>query len=555
MNYSITLLSVLLPYHYIINLNTENMKFNINTINTILGISSLSISCINAQNSDNNQYKSPNVVLFLVDDYGWNDLSCTGSSFYETPNIDRIAKQGTMFVNNYAACSVSSPSRASILTGKTPARHGITNWIGDSFGVETAQKNNTKIIQPQFKEQLPTSETTLVKSLKENGYSTFIAGKWHLGNLSPLEYGFDVNKGGWEQGRPDSYFSPYNNPVLKDGPAGEDLTLRLAKETVSYINSQSNSDKPFFAFLSFYAVHSPIQTTQEKWSYFRDKAEKKGIADSGFIIDRTLPVRQTHDNPVYAGLISSLDDAVGMVLDELERLNMTDNTIIVFTSDNGGVSSGDNYSSSNLPLRGGKGRQWEGGTRVPMFIMAPGNKLQGKKVTTPSIHMDIYPTILDLANIPSKPKQHIDGVSLKPLIYNNGTINNRALFWHYPHYGNQGGEPAAHVREGDWKLIKYWEDSRIELYNLKNDIGEINCIANKYPKKVKELEQKLNKWLKETGASIPEINKNFDLALYKDQLIKKQTKQLNQQEKLRLNQLTKDWKPNNNWWGSQLTID
>lgn len=532
------------------------MNHELKTLGAILGCTALTAPSAQAQNKQSVRKDLPNVLLILVDDYGWNDLSATGSQFYETPNIDRIAQRGMMFVNSYAACSVSSPSRASILTGKTPARHGITNWIGDPYGTAAAEKNNTRMIQPQYVETLPKSEFTLEQALQQYGYTTMISGKWHLGDLDPTEYGFDINKGGYEAGNPKGgYYVPYNNPKLPDGPAGEDLTIRLAYETKAFIDDQATAGKPFFAYLSFYAVHAPIQTSRERWSYFRDKAEKMGIAPEGFKIDRTLPVRQVQDNPVYAGLISSVDDAVGIVMDELDRLGITDNTIVIFTSDNGGVSSGDNYSSSNLPLRGGKGRQWEGGTRVPLFMMAPSLKNPGRKETTPVIHMDLYPTILEMAGLPTIPTQHVDGVSLKPLIAQSGAIAPRAMYWHYPHYGNQGGEPASYVKEGDWKLIYYWEDNRTELYNLASDPGEETSVAESNPARVVALKNKLDKWLEETHASIPEKNASFNAELYRKQLANKQAKQMVRQEMIRKEQLNREWSPNDDWWGSEPTID
>ena len=305
----------------------------------------------------------PNVIFILADDYGWNDLSCMGSKYYETPNLDRLAKHGVKFTNAYAACQVSSPSRASIMTGKYTPRHGITDWIGEKSGEawRTMERHN-KLLPADYTWNLPAEEYTLAECLRDNGYTTFIAGKWHLGEKGswPEDHGFEINKGGWTNGSPKGgYFVPYQNPKLSDGPAGENLSMRLSNETVDFMreHKKRNKKKPFFAYLSFYAVHGPIQTTQENWNYFRNKAEKAGIKENGFVVDRTLPVRQTQDNPVYAGLIKQMDDAIGVVLDAVEEMGLDENTLIVFTSDNGGVTSGDAYSSSLLPLRGGKGRQ------------------------------------------------------------------------------------------------------------------------------------------------------------------------------------------------------
>lgn len=520
----------------------------------VLGCALFTSAPLLARN-DGHDTRRPNILFILADDYGWKDTGITGSAYYETPNIDRIAENGVLFSNSYSACSVSSPSRASILTGQTPARHGITNWIGDPYGEAAALKKNTRLVQPRYVETLPVSEYTLVKALKEEGYMTMIAGKWHLGDIAPEAYGFDVNAGGYSAGNPKGgYFSPYNNPALTDGEPGEDLSIRLANECRDFIRSQADNDSPFFVYLSFYAVHGPIETTEGKWRYFRDKAEKSGIADDGFKIDRTLPVRQHQDNPVYAGLISSMDEAVGIVLDELESSGMLDNTIVVFTSDNGGVSSGDNYSTSNLPLRGGKGRQWEGGTRVPLFIMTP-DGAHGKIVDTPVIHMDLLPTILELAGIGVKNERNLDGVSLKPLLEQTGTIAERPLFWHYPHYGNQGGEPSSYMIENGWKLIHYYEDGRNELYNLSKDPSESTSVLERHRHRAGRMYRELSEWLTSTGASLPCPNNSFDEAEYQRKLKASQDRSLSVQEKLRKDMLSPDWSPNADWWGSRQLSD
>lgn len=499
----------------------------------------------------------PNVLIILADDLGWKDLHCTGSSYYETPNIDGIAREGAIFTNAYAACQVSSPSRASILTGKTPARHGITTWIGEAAGEEWRKGNrHTKMLPPNYNWRLSTDELTLAKILKQANYVTFMAGKWHLGDeqSTPEIHGFDINIGGWDSGSPrGGYFSPYNNPKLTDGPAGENLSMRLAKETSDFIknHTKTGEDKPFFAYLSFYAVHSPIQTTKERWSYFRDKAKRMGISEDGFIIDRTLPVRQHQDNPVYAGLIRQMDDAVGVVLQQLKDSGIEDNTIIIFTSDNGGVSSGDNYSTSNLPLRGGKGRQWEGGLRVPFIIQYSPEIIAGTSFNKPIIGMDIYPTILDYAGIKLIPKQHLDGISIRPIIQNNQSEKaERELYWHFPHYANQGGEPSSVIRKGDWKLIYYHEDERCELYNLQLDESESEFLNAHFPQKVKELRDNLFTWMKKVNAKLPIADPLYDPCketAYRKQL---QEQTLKRQSEIRKEQLSVDWKPDATWWGS-----
>lgn len=500
--------------------------------------------------------KKPNILFILVDDLGWNDISCMGSKYYETPNIDKIAKKGMLFTDAYATCSVSSPSRSSIMTGQYPVRTGITDWIGEKSGKEWRTMNrNSKLLPASYNHNLALSQVTIAEALKANGYRTMIAGKWHLGENPknwPKYQGFDVNKGGYSGGGPrGGYFSPWDNPKLENKEDGENLSMRLAKETVKFMKDKSK--KPFFCYLSFYAVHGGIQSTMEKWKYFRDKAEKMGIAKKGFAIDKTLPVRLHQDNPVYAGLISLMDDAVGYVFDNMEQLGLDKNTIIIFTGDNGGVVSGDSYSSCLFPLRGGKGRQWEGGIREPLLIYYPGIKA-GSICHTPVTGTDYYPTLLDYAGIPLMPKQHKDGVSILPLTKGE-KIADRSLFWHYPHYGNQGGEPCSTIRKGDWKLIYYYEDERCELYNLKTDIGEHEPLNIQHMDKVKELKAELMQWLKDTHALIPKPDMQYDPIKEAETKYKWKTKLLENKEKERKKELDPNWKPNKDWWGSLIVND
>lgn len=498
----------------------------------------------------------PNIVFILADDLGYHDLSCTGSKYYETPNIDRIYSNSMVFTNGYSTCSVSSPSRASIMTGKYPARHGVTDWIGEASGEDWRNSNRyTKLLPPDYEHALNKGFITLPEALKENGYTTFFAGKWHLGDVGsyPEDHGFDINKGGYKSGSPGGgYFSPYNNPKLEDGPKGENLEMRLAGETVKFI--KENKDKPFFAYLSFYAVHAPIQTTEEKWEKYRDKAERMGIAEHGFSMERRLPVRLHQDNPVYAGLVESMDDAVGVVLKELKELGLDKNTIVIFTADNGGVASGDAYSTSNLPFRGGKGYQWEGGIREPFFISVPWLKNNARTCEVPVTGADFYPTLLDLAGLPLKPDQHTDGVSLLPLL-NNKKIKDRALFWHYPHYGNQGGDPSSIIRKGDWKLIHYWEDGTDELYNLVNDIGEKQNLAKSNPGKTKELRLQLDNFLISVNAKIPLKDPEYNAEKEKEFSNKGVNVTWPKLEKERLRMLSTDYQPNKDWWKSKGTTD
>jgi len=494
----------------------------------------------------------PNVIVILADDLGYHDLSCMGSQYYETPNIDRIAESGMIFTDGYASCQVCSPSRASIMSGKSPARHGITDWIGARTGEEWRKAGRfNMLLPPEYVHNLPQEYVTLPEAMKEAGYKTFFTGKWHLGSEGswPTDHGFDINRGGWDKGSPiGGYFSPWENPTLENKIEGENLSMRLAKETVSFL--QENKDTSFFAYLSFYAVHGPIQTTQEKWAKYRQKAEEMGIAETGFEMGRFLPIRQVQDNPVYAGLVEAMDDAVGLVLDALEEMELDENTIIIFTSDNGGVAAGDAFATSNLPLRAGKGYQFEGGIREHYFIKVPGLTTGGTKTSIPVTGTDFYPTILDLVGVELKPDEHQDGRSLVPVL-EGGTLSERPLFWHYPHYGNQGGEPSSIIREGDWKLIHYYEDGREELYNLKEDLEETNNVATVHPEIVEELSKKLFAYLNEVGARYPEKDPEYRAELEKQHLEKVKNELWPRLEQRRLDFLSKDYDPENRWWGSE----
>ncbi|MCM4168352.1 Ulvan-active sulfatase [Arenibacter antarcticus] len=501
--------------------------------------------------------KRPNVVFILVDDLGLMDLGITGSDFYETPNIDKLAREGMIFTQGYAASRVCSPSRASIMTGKFTARHGITDWIGAPSGENWRKLNRfDKVLPAEYVHSLPKEDQTLAEAMKENGYKTFFAGKWHLGDEGsyPEDHGFDSNKGGWDKGSPiGGFYSPWTNPSLPNKEKGENLSMRLAKETSEFI--EKNRDTAFFAFLSFYAVHGPIQTTNEKWRKYRNKAQLQGVDAKGYQMEDVLPIRIVQDNPIYAGLVESMDDAVGEVLEALRISGLEDNTIVIFTSDNGGVASGDNFSTSNLPLRGGKGYQFEGGLREPYFIKVPWLKNGGWENDFPVIGTDFYPTILDLANIDLKPGQHVDGISLKPLLEGKGLTIERPLYWHYPHYGNQGGQPSSIIRKGDWKLIHYWEDGREELYHLPSDSAEqINVVKNN-EELATALSTQLTEWLQEVGAKIPELDPEYDSNLAQKRKERIINEMLPRLEKERLQYLSNDFQPNPDWWGSKVTAD
>ena len=501
--------------------------------------------------------KKPNIVFILVDDLGYHDLGVTGSHFYETPHLDQLANQSVIFTNGYAASRVCSPSRASIMTGKFTARHGITDWIGAKTGADWRSRNrNDKLLPATYIPALPKEDITIAEAFKQNNYKTFFAGKWHLGGKGsyPEDHGFDINIGGVAAGSPrGGFFSPWNNPKLPNKQNGENLSMRLAKETTDFISK--NKDSTFFAFLSFYAVHAPIQTTEEKWRKYRDKADSIGIATKGYAMERVLPIRQVQDNPIYAGLVESMDDAVGLVLDALESNGIADNTIIIFTSDNGGVASGDNYSTSNLPLRGGKGYQWEGGIKEPFFIKVPWLNTQGKKKDYPVIATDFYPTLLDLANIKLNEEQHIDGISLKPIIEGKNFNKKRPLYWHYPHYGNQGGEPTSVIQLNGWKLIHYWEDDHQELYKLPSTEHDSLNVICQHSEIATNLNNNLMSWLNEVNAKLPIQDHEYDQVKAKE----RQSNMINNKwpslEQHRMEVLSKDFKPNETWWNSKVTID
>jgi arylsulfatase A-like enzyme len=497
----------------------------------------------------------PNVVFILVDDLGARDLTNEGSTFYETPNIDRIAKEGMKFTRGYASCQVCSHSRASILTGKYPTNHGITQFIGGPSGEAHRSKGrHDSHLPPEYERNLRASEITLAEAMRDADYHTFFAGKWHLGSKGswPTDHGFEINKGGFDAGGPrGGFFAPYQNPNLKSGPKGESLTIRLGQETANFIESQKDSKQPFLAYLSFYTVHAPIQTTEALYKKYRAKAKKMGLdkAEERYLFDRRLNVRQVQDNPIYAGMMEQLDQSIGLVLAKLDELGIADNTIVCFTSDNGGVSSGDAYATSNLPLRGGKGRQWEGGIREPYYIKAPGVTKAASTTDVLASGIDWYPTLLDLCGIEIPQKQKVDGISLVSTLRQKPTPA-RPLFWHYPHYGNQGGEPCSIIMEGDWKLIHYLETGHDELYNLDKDIGEQNDLFTKHPKLAKEMRARLDLWLKETNAKFPVSDEQFDSAKRDARWQHMKTGMKAGLENRAANYFKVNHIPSRNWWGS-----
>jgi len=451
------------------------------------------------------EIQKPNFIFILVDDLGWKDLGSYGSEFYESPNIDHLANQGMKFTNAYAASPVCSPTRASIQTGKHPVRIGITDWIPGR------NPKDRKLSQPEDIHQLPLEEITLAEAMRDNGYRTFFAGKWHLGDdgFFPEDQGFDINKGGHHKGSPPGgYYAPYNNPRLTDGPEGEYLPDRLTDESIHFL--EQSQQVPFFLFLSYYTVHTPIQACKRHLAYFQEKA--KGISSKSeqplFLKERDGWTKQRQDDPAYASMIYALDENIGRLLNALEKLDLDKNTIIIFMSDNGGLSTlGQEWApTSNLPLRAGKGWCYEGGIREPMIIKAPGTTRAGSTCNEPVISHDFYPTILELAGLPVNPKQHVDGISLLPLLNGDDHLNREALFWHYPHYHGSMWTPGGAIRFGEWKLIEFFEENKIELYNLNEDIGEINNLAEKMPEKALEIKSRLDEWRTRMNAKMPVVN-------------------------------------------------
>ena len=454
--------------------------------------------------------KKPNVLFILVDDLGWNDLGCYGSTFYETPNLDKLAASGVKFTNAYAAHPVCSPTRAAIMTGKNPARIGITDWIpgrGDK---------GKKLKTPKILHQLPLEEYTIAEEFRDNGYQTFFAGKWHLGDegFFPTDQGFDINIGGNHTGSPrGGYYSPYKNPQLPDGPKGEYLTDRLTNETIKFIKNSLNDKqhRPFFAYLAFYTVHAPIQGCNRYDDKFREKAKTLPAApDSGYVKEHDAYTKTQQNNPKYAAMVYAMDENVGRLMNELKELKIDDNTIVVFTSDNGGLATllWKGAPTCLYPLRAGKGWCYEGGIRVPLIMKIPDKKYEGLVINEPVVSMDFYPTLVNLANLKPVPNQYVDGVDLTPLL-NGKTIDRDAILWHYPHYHGSGWTPGSSVRKGDWALIQFYEYDKLELYNLKDDISEKTDLSEEYPEKKESMYQLLLKKQQAAHAQIPVPKENF----------------------------------------------
>ncbi len=455
------------------------------------------------------EQQSPNIILITVDDLGWTDLGCYGSTYYETPQIDRMAAEGILFTNAYAAAAVCSPTRSAIQTGKYPARTGITDWIrarfqgGGEENTEGYDENpGEKLRTPKNPFHLELGEVTLAERLKEAGYITAHIGKWHLGTERwfPTEQGYDINIAGCDYGQPPSYFDPYISypntwqsdtikgfPTMQPRQEGEYLTDREAFEAVEFI--RRNQDKPFFLNLCHYAVHTPIQAKR----LLVEKYESKEATNQ--------------KSPVYAAMVESVDEALGRIRESLQELGIEKNTLIIFTSDNGGLLM--EQATDNTPLRLGKGYPYEGGIRIPAIFSWPDHFRGGRTIDVPIISMDLMPTICHLAGVDLSEGAVADGVDLLPLLEEGIRPGRESLFWHFPHYRTGDIKPFSIIRKGDWKLIRRYEGEPLELYNLQEDLSETYDRSPDYPDLVKSLNAELEEWLLTVGARMPEMKEDM----------------------------------------------
>jgi arylsulfatase A-like enzyme len=449
----------------------------------------------------NSATRTPNIVLINVDDLGWADLACYGNEFHETPNIDRLASQGMLFTNAYASAAICSPTRAALMTGKSPAKLGLTDYIRPMFRGShiPADKTyrltyvggqNDSLLTPSNPLWLELEEVTIAERLKELNYAIVHIGKWHLGDEDwyPEKQGFDSNIAGCDYGQPPSYFDPYKNnklsgiPTLSPRKEGEYLTDRLGDEAVHFI--KDHKEKPFFINMNPYAVHTPIQGRPDLVA----KYEKKAHPDQ--------------NNPSYAAMVESVDMLVGKIMHALDSLDLSENTVLIFTSDNGGLER----VTDNTPLRSGKGYAYEGGIRVPLIVRFPGKIAKGSRNDVPVISHDLFPTICDIVNLDVSESSQVDGVSIKPILYQGDQPEREALYWHFPHYRVGGVVPYSIIRRGDWKLIKRYQGKEFELFNLRNDPSEQTDVSGENQDKVKELNNKLMNWLEESKARLPKAN-------------------------------------------------
>jgi arylsulfatase A-like enzyme len=506
--------------------------------------------------NDSGKARRPNIVFILIDDLGWSDVGYNGSRFYDTPDIDKLAGQGMQFTQAYAACSVCSPTRASIITGKYPARLHLTDWLPGRKDYPFQKLKN-----PEINQHLPYDISTLPGILRENGYRTAIFGKWHMGedSASAQRQGFELHLPRWNKGWPNgTYFSPYHMEGLEGGSQGEYLTDRLTDETLKYIDEHKN--EPFFVYLAHFAVHDPIMGKPGLVNRYSEKLQSGGGTGQGnpFILEgnpdssdplsredmdrliveepyhgydllpqRTVKIKQQQDNTEFAAMVESVDQSVGRILGKIRELGLEENTIVVFFSDNGGMSAAnygnptrkineskldEAFSTSNLPLRGGKGWFYEGGIREPLIIKWPDHVKAGSVCDVPVISVDFLPTLLDMAGIPFDPeKLLLDGKSMAPLLAGKEPKEDRPIFWHFPHYSNHGQQsPCGAIRYGNFKLIEYYENQTVQLFNLATDLSEQHNLSDSLPEKAEELREMLHQWKEDVDAQMMAPNQGFD---------------------------------------------
>lgn len=479
-----------------------------------------------------NVTQQPNIILILADDLGWADLKCYGSTFYETPNLDRLASMGIRFNNAYASCPVCSPTRASILSGKYPIKTGVTDWI---VGRQSTGKGavHEKLVAQPFNYFLPQEEETIAELALKNNYKTFIAGKWHLGEEEkdwPETNGFQINKGGFSKGSPagfkndttGGFFTPYNNPRLTDGPKGEYLTNRLTNESIAFI--EENKTAAFFLMYSLYAVHNPMQAPAELIKKYQAKKRALNLPDSARFrkdepwmkFEKGWKQRMVQDNAVYAAMVENMDENIGRILSKIEELGLSDNTIIVFTSDNGGLSTAEGSPTNNGVLKAGKGWLYEGGIRVPFILKWTGNIKPNQISEMPVSSVDIFPTLYQAICKKTLVDKAVDGKDIVGLVINEKKNMDRTMMWHYPHYSNQGGKPGAAIIKNGLKLILNYEDKSIELYNLKNDIAERYNIASIEKNVAAKYRRILENWLRDNNAKFPTLNPTYNPNLVTD---------------------------------------
>lgn len=514
----------------------------------LVGLAPLTLAACTGGNTT----EKPNVIFFLVDDLGWTDLGCYGSSFYETPNIDTFAGENVRFTSAYAACHVSSPTRASILTGKYPATLNMTDWLPGRKEYPFQRLSNAKVNQ-----NLPYEEITIAEALKEQGYATAIYGKWHLGEdpSNPMAHGFDVHVPNWAKGWPNgSYYHPLKLEGL-ESKEGDYLTDRLTDEALKWI--EQNKEKPFFLYFSHYAVHDPIDGRPDLVKKYQEKLSKmmaqevppfllEGNPDSknpvtieearkmlddeaykGFsqLPNQMVKIKQLQDNVHFAAMVESMDESFGRVVAMLKDLGLYENTIVIFFSDNGGMAAANfgnpqrvltseqldrAFSTANLPLRGAKGWLYEGGIRVPLIVKWPGSKLKETECDVPVISVDFYPTILEMLGFKVPATQKVDGTSIVPLMLGMNKIDRDAIYWHFPHYSNHGMQsPGGAIRSGDYKLLEYYENNTVQLFNLKEDLSEQHDISASNPEVTNKLRNKLHQWRASINAQMMEPNPGY----------------------------------------------